>query len=158
LARFWRAFGISGGFKPLPPPLGTPLVAATTLDTEGIFETQQNSKQGQMNELMDCHHTFYHHRHYPAHLSVVVVSGQRYQLSPSATGSYQRSQHQHKEVSQGRPIVSLVAQARGEVHKHVDVNSLASTSRITLKSVACSCNISLCPAAPPPPEEAVPAS
>jgi len=74
-----------------------------------------------MNELMDCHLISYHHRHYPVHPSVVVVvvvvvSEQRYQLSPSARGNYQTSQHQHKEVSQGRPTVSLVVQARGEVH------------------------------------------
>jgi hypothetical protein len=49
-----------------------------------------------MNELMDCHLISYHHRHYPVHPSVVVVvvvSEQRYQLSPSARGNYQTSQH-----------------------------------------------------------------
>jgi hypothetical protein len=73
-----------------------------------------------MNELMDCHLISYYHRHYHVHPSVVfvviVVSEQRYQLNPSARGNCQRSQHQHKEVSQGRPTVSLVVQARGEVH------------------------------------------
>jgi hypothetical protein len=110
-----------------------------------------------MNELMDCHLTSYRHRHYPVHPSVfvvVVVSEQRYQLSPSTRGGYQRSQHQRKEVSQGRPAVSPVVQARGEVHKHVDVNSLASTGRITLKSGACSATFhSVQPCPPPPPQE-----
>ena len=103
------------------------------------------------------HFSSYHHRRYPVHPSVlvvvcvvVVISEQRYKLSPSASGSYQRSQHQHKEVSQGRLSVSLVVQARGSVHKHVALESLASTGRINLKSGTCNYHISFCPAAPPP--------
>ena len=36
-------------------------------------------------------------------------------------------------MSQGRPTVSLVVQARGEVHKHVAVHSLASAGRINVE-------------------------